>query len=122
VKILVETYELHLVPADPNPQPKPAALSTSRQAACLATSTVCRWGRMSTCVEKPILVVHPLRNPNRTKGSWKTSAEVFRAPQPGRLANIDPQNMIGGGEMIVAAGLRCLRKQPDRGRIAADIG
>ena len=30
--------------------------------------------------------------------------------------------MIGGAEMIVAGRLRRLRKQPDRGRITADIG
>ena len=31
------------------------------------------------------------QNPNRTKGSWKRSAEVLRAPQRGRLAALTPK-------------------------------
>ena len=46
---------------------------------------------------------------------------IARAPA-GPARGIDPQNMIGGAEMIVAGGLSRLREQPDRGGIAADIG
>src|SRR5438067_8087521 len=43
--------------------------STSRQAACLATSTVWRCARISTWVEKSPIFVQPARNPNNTNGS-----------------------------------------------------
>ena len=46
---------------------------------------------------------------------------VPRAPA-GPARDIDAQNVIGGAEVIVARRLRCLRKHPDRGGIAADIG
>jgi hypothetical protein len=36
--------------------------------------------------------------------------------------DVDPQNVIGGAEMVVTGRLRRLRKHPDRGRITADIG
>ena len=43
--------------------------STSRDAACLATSTVCRCGRIRTWVEKSPMLVQPARKPKSTKGS-----------------------------------------------------
>jgi hypothetical protein len=63
-------------------------------------------GQDEHCVERPILVVPPLRNPNRTKGSSKRSAEVFGATPAGPTRDLDIQNMIGSGKMIVAGRLR----------------
>ena len=83
------TYSTGFQPM-PMPKRKRPPDSTSSEAACLATSAVCRCGRIITCVENSILLVQALRNPNMTKGSWKKSLEVLRAPQSGRLATLTP--------------------------------
>ena len=83
------TYSTGFQPT-PMPKRKRPPDSTSSEAACLATSAVCRCARIMTWVENSIVLVQALRNPNITNGSWKKSFEVLRAPQSGRLATLTP--------------------------------
>jgi hypothetical protein len=72
----------------PTPTPSrnrlPDRIATS--AACLATSTVWRCGRMRIAVTSSTVVVHAARNPNSTIGSWNAVFESYGPSKPpGRL-------------------------------------
>ena len=76
-----------------HPMPTPSRnlprVSTSTSAACLATSTVWRCGRMSTPVTSSRFVC-AARNPNSTKTSWNGVSEVYGPRQSGRVDTSAP--------------------------------
>jgi hypothetical protein len=50
------------------------------------------------------------------------SGRRLRSPQPSAARDLDPQNVIGSGVMIVAGCLRRLPEEPHRGGLPANIG
>src|SRR5258707_5320040 len=71
----------HVVGADPEVHTGPW-LSRSTSAACMATSTVCRCGRMTTLVTSSSVVVTAARYPNMTSGSWNVVCTSYGPSQP----------------------------------------
>ena len=122
MKILVEADELHLVPADPDPKPEPAA-----------AEHVERGGLLGDQHGLPLSQDQHFRREADSRRAAAQEPEqderiveeigrgVARAPvRPAR--GVHAQNMVGRGEMIVARRLRRLSEQPHRRRIAADVG
>ena len=122
VKILVQTDELHLVPADPDPQPKPAAAQHVKAGGLLGDQHGLSLGQDEHLRREADSRRATAEKPEQDERIVEEIGRgVSRAPvRPAR--DIDPQNVIGGREMIVAGRLRRLGEQPDRGGIAADIG
>ena len=122
VEILVQTHELHRVPADPNPQPKPAAAQHIKAGGLLGDQHGLSLGQDEHLCRKAYSRRATAEKPEQHEGIVEEIGRgVSRAPIRS-ARDIDPQNVIGRREMIVAGRLRRLRKQPDRCGIATDIG
>src|SRR6185437_788513 len=105
VELLIETYELHFVPADPDSQPQPAPAQHIKRSGLLG--------------DQHGLSLRQDEYLRREANSRRTTAEkseqderimekigrgVPRAPMRS-ARDIDPQNVIGRGKMIVSGRL-----------------
>src|ERR1700677_5107571 len=106
MKFLVEANELHLVPANADPQPKPASAQHVEAGGLLGDQNGLPLGQDE----------HLRREANSRRATAEKPEQDERimeeigrgAPRaPMRPArDIDPENVIGGGEIIVAGGPR----------------
>ena len=93
------TYSTGFQPM-PMPKRKRPPDSTSREAACLATSAVCRCGRIITWVENSIFARAGAQEPEHHEGIVEEILGGVARTPVGPARDVDAEHVIGRGEMV----------------------
>ena len=110
VEILVQTDELHLVPADPDPQPETAAAQHVKAGRLLGDQHGLSLGQDEHLCREAYSRRATAEKPEQHERIVEEIGRGVSRPPVGSARDIDPQNVIGRREMIVAGRLRRLRQ------------